>query len=217
MKQRLYTYKMKEGTLISDHIDEFNRIITDMKNIDLKIEDEDQALILLCSLPPTFDNFVNSMLYGRESITLEIVENSLKSADLRGKLGGQNTSEDQDQGLVVRGRSEKKGNGNKGRGRSKSKSSADKSQIECFYCHKKGHYKNECLALKNKKNKDDKSGSASVVEQKSSDEEESDNILAVTNFENRPLEEWIWDTACTSHMTPLRDWFTKARSCFDGK
>jgi hypothetical protein len=40
-----------------------------MKNIDIKVDDEDQTLILLCSLPDTFDNFVNSMLYSRDTIS----------------------------------------------------------------------------------------------------------------------------------------------------
>ena len=34
MKQRLYTIRMKEGTPISDHLDEFNRIVIDLKNIE---------------------------------------------------------------------------------------------------------------------------------------------------------------------------------------
>ena len=32
---------MKEGTLVSDHLDEFNRIVIDLKNIECKVEDED--------------------------------------------------------------------------------------------------------------------------------------------------------------------------------
>ena len=34
MKQRLCTIRMKEGTPISDHLDEFNRIVIDLKNIE---------------------------------------------------------------------------------------------------------------------------------------------------------------------------------------
>ena len=38
LKQRLYTLKMKEGTLIAKHLDEFNKIILDLKNMDIKLE-----------------------------------------------------------------------------------------------------------------------------------------------------------------------------------
>ena len=41
MRQRLYTIRMKESTPVSDHLDEFNRIVIDLKNIECKVEDED--------------------------------------------------------------------------------------------------------------------------------------------------------------------------------
>ena len=41
MKQWLYTIQMKEGTLVSDHLDEFNRIVLDLKIFECKVEDED--------------------------------------------------------------------------------------------------------------------------------------------------------------------------------
>ena len=85
LKQRLYTLKMEEGTPLSYHLDEFNKILMDLKNIDIQIDDEDQALILLCSLPEFFDNFVNSMLYGRDTISLVDVKSSLTSMELRTK------------------------------------------------------------------------------------------------------------------------------------
>jgi len=43
---------MKEGTPIKDHLDELNKILMDLKNIDIRIDEKDQALILLCPLPP---------------------------------------------------------------------------------------------------------------------------------------------------------------------
>ena len=46
MKQWLYTLKMQEGMHLCDHLDEFNKILMDLKNIDIKVDDEDQALIL---------------------------------------------------------------------------------------------------------------------------------------------------------------------------
>lgn len=53
---------MKEGTLLFDHPEEFNKIIIDLRNVDIKLDEEDQFLILLYSLPISLDNFINSIL-----------------------------------------------------------------------------------------------------------------------------------------------------------
>jgi len=73
---------MKDGVPITDHLDELNKLI-DLKNIDVRIDEEDQSLIILCSLPPSFENFVNSMLYGRDILSLKDVKSALHSKELR--------------------------------------------------------------------------------------------------------------------------------------
>jgi hypothetical protein len=86
LKQQLYTLKMKEGMPLCDHLDEFNKILMDLKNIDVQVDDKNQALILLCLLLDLFDNFVNSMLYGRDTISLADVKSDLNSMELRTRL-----------------------------------------------------------------------------------------------------------------------------------
>jgi len=51
---------MREDTHIQEHLDEFNKIVMDIKNLDLKLDDEDKALIALCSLPSSYENFVQN-------------------------------------------------------------------------------------------------------------------------------------------------------------
>lgn len=48
--------------LMFDHLDEFNKIIMNLRNIDIKLNDKDQVLFLLCSFFVSFDIFVNSIL-----------------------------------------------------------------------------------------------------------------------------------------------------------
>ena len=78
-KQRLYTFRMAENTQIKDHLDNLNRIILDLGGVGVKINDEDLALILLCSLPKSFQQFRDTMLYGGETITLKDVKDALLS------------------------------------------------------------------------------------------------------------------------------------------
>ena len=58
LKQRLFGLRMQEGTQLRDHLDQLNTLLLELRNIDVKVEDEDAALILLVSLPPTYENFV---------------------------------------------------------------------------------------------------------------------------------------------------------------
>ena len=51
---------------MSDQIDDFNKIIDDLENIDIKMDNEDQALILLNVMPKIYEHFKDAMLYGRE-------------------------------------------------------------------------------------------------------------------------------------------------------
>ena len=41
--QKLYSFKIATRRLVKDHIDDFNKLILDLENIEVKIEDENQA------------------------------------------------------------------------------------------------------------------------------------------------------------------------------
>lgn len=153
---------MKEDMPLCDHLDEFNKILMDLKNIDVQVDDGDQALILLCSLPDLFDNFVNSISYGRDTISLIDVQSTLNSMELRIKLNGKD-SDNRAEGLFVKGCSENSSNlGGRSSERDLGGQSKSKKNIQCYYCKKYGHYKSECPKLKNKEGSS--SSMAGVVE-----------------------------------------------------
>ncbi|GKB48309.1 hypothetical protein Tco_0899062 [Tanacetum coccineum] len=97
LKKKLYTYYMSPCTKLGDHIDEFNKLILDLANIDIEIEDEDQALMLLTSLLSSYENFVETLLYGSESLIMEDVLATLNSRELKKRTEG--TKEEADDGL----------------------------------------------------------------------------------------------------------------------
>uniref|UniRef100_A0A803PEB7 Retrovirus-related Pol polyprotein from transposon TNT 1-94 n=1 Tax=Cannabis sativa TaxID=3483 RepID=A0A803PEB7_CANSA len=82
LRKALYSFKMMEDKSVAEQIDEFNKLIMDLKNIGVAIEDEDQALLLLISLPNSFGQFKDTMLCGRGSITLDGVESTFDSKEL---------------------------------------------------------------------------------------------------------------------------------------
>nr|GEU67525.1 zinc finger, CCHC-type [Tanacetum cinerariifolium] len=72
------------GTKLRDYINEFNKLILDLVNIDIEIDDEDQAFMLLTSLPSSYENLMDTLLYGRESLTMKGKSNHLGKAHSRG-------------------------------------------------------------------------------------------------------------------------------------
>jgi len=77
LKQQLYSFKMVEQLV------EFNKILDDLANIEVNMEDEDKALLLLCSLPKSFGHFKDTILYGKEgTTTLEEVQSALRTKEL---------------------------------------------------------------------------------------------------------------------------------------
>ncbi|MFQ6651953.1 hypothetical protein Gotur_024063 [Gossypium turneri] len=47
-----------------DHISQFITLLNDLKNVEVQIDDEDQAMLLLCFLPPSYESFRETLIYG---------------------------------------------------------------------------------------------------------------------------------------------------------
>ena len=64
---------MHEGTPIKSHSIEFFSIINNLDKTEIKIEDEDQALLLPCYLPPSYKRFREAIIYGGK-LTIKVSE-----------------------------------------------------------------------------------------------------------------------------------------------
>ncbi|ESW13039.1 hypothetical protein PHAVU_008G162600 [Phaseolus vulgaris] len=73
LKQALYSFKMSND-----------------KNIDVQIHDEDQALLLLYAFFKIHDHFKKTLLYGRESLSLEEVQTTSNSKELNKRIDDTN-------------------------------------------------------------------------------------------------------------------------------
>ena len=82
LKQRLYMLCMNEDTPVKHYMDEFTSIIIDLENTDVKVDDKDQALLLLYSSLPSFKNFWETLIYWKNFISFEDIKKSLLSKKL---------------------------------------------------------------------------------------------------------------------------------------
>ncbi|CAJ2663689.1 unnamed protein product [Trifolium pratense] len=62
-KKRLYSLKMEEGSNLQQHVNVFQNILTDLTRLGVQMDDEDKAIILLCSLPESYDHLVTTLTY----------------------------------------------------------------------------------------------------------------------------------------------------------
>jgi len=77
-KERLYMFSMGGGTPIQNHLDDFNSIVIDLESVEVETEDEDKAILLVVSLPPSYRNFKEISLYSNhDTIPFEDVKASL--------------------------------------------------------------------------------------------------------------------------------------------
>ena len=98
-----YAFKIEKGTIIKDHLDEFNKIILALENMDVKVEEKDQASIHLNFLWKSYSNFIDTMIFSHEILSMEKVQSALNSKELKKWLKNKNGTNGE--GLIVRGRS----------------------------------------------------------------------------------------------------------------
>ncbi|KAL2465401.1 Reverse transcriptase Ty1/copia-type domain-containing protein [Abeliophyllum distichum] len=94
---------------LETNLDNFSKLSQDLASCGEKFFDEHQAIILLNALLDTFKDVRNAIEYGRDSLTTEIVVNSLRTKNL--DIQQQNLNSVKGEGLNVRGRSLTRQNG----------------------------------------------------------------------------------------------------------
>ncbi|KAF5775409.1 putative RNA-directed DNA polymerase [Helianthus annuus] len=203
LKKRLYTFKMESGKSLEEHTDDFNKLVLDLENIEVTLEDEDKAILFLTSLPSSYESFVDTLMYARETLSMEEVLAALNSKELKKKTVDKEEGSD---GLYVRGRPENRSSKSFKGSSSRSKSKT-KFKRKCFVCNSEKHLKKDCPEWKRKKTESSssKSYTSHSVQEDSSDGYDSADVLSVTWDEVK--KHWVMDSGCSFHMTPRREYF----------
>lgn len=213
--RRLVRLLYKEGKNMAEHMNEFQGIVNQLTNVSMTIEDEVQALLLLSSLPDSWETLVISLSNSAPNgkLTLDMVKDSLFNEEARRKEFASTNNQTEAHIVESRGRPifRSSQSQDKSRGRSKSK-----KRFTCFYCHKAGHKQSECRIWKrDMRSKNDKS----------SDNEDKKNVMATAvgdevyfvgddscyNLTNEDCS-WVIDTGASYHLTANKDYFTSYTS-----
>eukprot|EP00253_Pinus_taeda_P021908 PITA_21908 len=85
LRKKLYNLRMKDGDSVTEHLNAFNIVVSQLASVDIKILDEDKCISLLCSLPNSWDSLVIAI--GSKAIALHFDEivSSLLTEEIRWK------------------------------------------------------------------------------------------------------------------------------------
>lgn len=131
--------KLPNVVPVADHLNTFNMIVAQLTSMGVTISAEDHCMLLLCSLPNTWDHLVMAIESTTTSFKMEDVVSCLLSKEAPRKY-----SEMVKEALVVRGISKEKGKKKDMRSKSKSqgrsKSQGKNSKVRCSNCGKTVHF-----------------------------------------------------------------------------
>jgi hypothetical protein len=197
---------MEDGDSMTEHLNVFNTLVSQIVSINIIIVEEDKCINLLCSFPDSWDNLVVEIGSTTQSTLKykDVISSSL-SKEMRWKSMDSHSK----YSLFVRGCTQERNPGKplgrrpKSIGRSKSPA---KSLRKCWKCGKTGHYKKDFKAKKVEKPKG--FDSTSSTEEKTSTKEGGDVYLASTGT-HVDHDVWLIDLGASYHMTPHREWFSE--------
>ena len=131
LKKKLFCFQYRASISMSEHLNYYNKIFADLQNLEVDVSSEDKALLLLNSLPDTYDHLITTLLYGKDEIKYDYVSNVLINYEYC-KKDKQAQRDMMSEALIVKGMSNDK----------------KLEKDECAYCHKNGHWKKVVLYCK---------------------------------------------------------------------
>eukprot|EP00253_Pinus_taeda_P030900 PITA_30900 len=145
---------MKDGDSVTEHMNAFNTVVSQLLSVDIKISDEDKCISLLCSLPDSWDSLVIAIGSNATALQFDEIVSSLLTEEMRQK----NMQSQNGDALSVRGRSQNRNKNKSSSGRSKfrgrCKSPGKPVKVVFWKCENEGHYKRDCKSKDLNKGKD---------------------------------------------------------------
>ncbi|KAL2230598.1 UNVERIFIED_CONTAM: Retrovirus-related Pol polyprotein from transposon TNT 1-94 [Sesamum indicum] len=191
LMKKLFRLQMEERKSVADHLNDFNQLTTQLASVDIVFDDEVKVLILLSSLPDSWDVVVTSVSTssGKENMKFDNIRDMMLNEEIcRRQTGGSSGSELHTES---RGRPDTRGK-YRGRSKSREKNKGNKEMV-CWNCEKPGHMKSECRAPK--KEKEGRTANAAT-------EEITDALLLSVSSSS---DDWVVDSGASFYSCSNKD------------
>lgn len=196
----------EEGTAMSNHINDLNTLLCQENSVGMIQDDESKSIILLCSLPDSWDPVVTAISTSnstKSKLAYDEVVATLLSEDMRrsnkeSSFGDALTMVSSER----RGRSYHRGNNNYNQRRSKSPnhSRSRGRNGECWFCGNPGHTKINCRAYKK--------AQENVRNIEANTAYEKDESVLIRSTSDSKSDSWVIDSRASFHATSCMDYFT---------
>lgn len=218
----LTNHRMKEGEDLKDHLDGFMDTVDKLGEIGFEINEELLSMMLLNTLPPSFDVFRRAILsrddiLKPEQLKIKILEDSESTKALE-------NDEMEDQSVMFA----KNGNFGKWRNNQRQqetssnysgatgggkKSGGSKTSLVCFRCNRVGHKAQFCRSRfpMSRQRQSHSAKNAEIDESRVGDDSECEadliNEVAFLNYHDKNDVKSLWclDSGCSSHMVASKN------------
>ncbi|KHJ41275.1 zinc knuckle [Trichuris suis] len=210
LRRKLYGIRFTSRSM-QNHINSVLEVVELLKGAGTEITTGELVAVLLCSLPESYSGLVTA-LEGRDEadLTVEYLTGKVLDEYQRRTEG---SSVGDDSALAMRTSA--------GQAARMRRHPAAGKKLECFYCHKMGHFKSECKKrLRDLRQMNDHGAVAKVMsgDERSgpgSDRKSPQRCTAFTTCERAQIAKanggWLIDSECTTLMTNDRSFFTEMK------
>lgn len=186
--------KMSEGSAMNAHLNSFFELADKLSEMDIKLPDELLTIMLLSSLPSSYENFV---------VAIESRDDLPKSSILKTKLMEEYSRRDGgSEGVLAAHEGESafyvknQRNNTKNKTNNNNQQARPKLRGKCYKCHKTGHYASSC------QNRSEAGEASSFA------------MLNTAGSKSVRLHNsvWVFDSGSTCHMCCVKEMFVNMKA-----
>ena len=160
LKNELRSIKMTKEDTVASFFVRISRIKDELQAIDEIVPKKELVITALLGLPTSWSAFSSGFNSWKETPTFEQLWNACSQEEVKISLVSNKENEEEKISNAISAHHKNTGTFKKSKGPGKK---VDLSKIECYNCHKMGHYRSDCP--KNPRNKKRERDHANIVEE----------------------------------------------------